>query len=377
MRRRLGHARKRLRRAWRRTRRLSKPLKRVLSSKKEALEDRSTRRVHRWIVQLTLKHLHGPRKLPYALDELVVVCVVRNGRSYIGSFINHYLSLGAKHIVFLDNDSDDDTVAAARDHEHVTVVQSKLPFDKYGFAMKEYLISRFGKGRWSLCADIDELFDYPYSDVVSLSSLLTYLNRKSYTAVVTQMLDMFPNRALSSRVSQNDEPLKERYPFYDVSNIARRDYYRGPPGRGSCMISNDNIKIFRDGIRKTYFDVSLLLTKHSLILFDGSVRHRGGRGLHRVENARVADFSCVLCHYRLVDGFQERITEDVRNRGDNRQYTMAHEALKQNPNIEVKQDTAQKLKSVNELIDNGFLVVSDEYKRWAATASRRRRGGTS
>ena len=170
-----------------------------------------------------------PRKVTYALDELVVVCVVRNGRSYIRSFINQYLSQGAKHIVFLDNVSDDDTVAAARDHEHVTVVQSKLPFDKYGFAMKEYLISRFSKGRWSLCVDIDELFDYPYSDVVSLSSLLTYLNGKSYTAVVTQVLDMFPNRALWSRVGQKDEPLKERYRFYDVSNITRRDYYRGLP----------------------------------------------------------------------------------------------------------------------------------------------------
>ena len=29
--------------------------------------------------------------------------------------------------------------------------------------MQQYLVARFGKGRWSLCVDIDELFDYPYS----------------------------------------------------------------------------------------------------------------------------------------------------------------------------------------------------------------------
>ena len=39
--------------------RLSKSLKRVLSSKKVALDDRPTRLVRRWIVHLTLKHLHG------------------------------------------------------------------------------------------------------------------------------------------------------------------------------------------------------------------------------------------------------------------------------------------------------------------------------
>ncbi len=59
--------------------------------------------------------------------------------------------------------------------------------------MKQYLIARFGKsGRWCLYVDIDELFDYPYSEVVSLDSFLRYLTSKSYTAVMAHMLDMFP-----------------------------------------------------------------------------------------------------------------------------------------------------------------------------------------
>src|SRR3712207_1634759 len=35
-----------------------------------------------------------------------------------------------------------------------------------------YLVDRFGEGRWTLYVDIDEFFDYPYSDVVGLDSLL-------------------------------------------------------------------------------------------------------------------------------------------------------------------------------------------------------------
>jgi hypothetical protein len=42
-------------------------------------------------------------------------------------------------MVFLDNGSEDGTVAIARDHERVTVIQTKLPFKKYEFAMKQYL----------------------------------------------------------------------------------------------------------------------------------------------------------------------------------------------------------------------------------------------
>jgi hypothetical protein len=38
------------------------------------------------------------------------------------------------------------------------------PSNKYENTMKRYLAERFSPGRWNLCADIDELFDYPFSE---------------------------------------------------------------------------------------------------------------------------------------------------------------------------------------------------------------------
>jgi hypothetical protein len=368
---------KNLRRVRKRVVRLGKPSKRA-SLKRRILEDLALIRwVRRWRVHLSVKHLHGPKEIAYAPDELVVVCIVRNGRPYIKSFIDHYLSLGVKHMVFLDNGSEDDTVAVARSYERVTVIQSKLPYKKYEGAMIQYLISRFGKDRWSLYVDIDELFDYPYSDVVSLSSLLRYLNEKSYTAVVTQVLDMFPDRALSSRVSQKDEPLRELYRFYDLSNIKRKDY-----NPKSNVVANKDIKRYKDGIRSTLFDVPFALTNHRLIFFDGKVRPRAsGRGLHLIENARLADFSCVLYHYKLVDGFREWAAQVVREKRYTRDlmlrhYNKYHQVLEWNPDVRIRQATARKLGSVNELIDNGFLVVSEEYRRWA-DAEKENRATTS
>jgi hypothetical protein len=308
----------------------------------------------------------------------VVVCIVRNGRPYIRSFIDHHLSLGVKHIVFLDNGSDDGTVAVARDHEHVTVLQSELPYKKYEGAMIQYLISLFGEGRWSLYLDIDELFDYPYSDVVDPSALLTYLNEKSYNAVVTQVLDMFPDRALSGQVGHKDEPLRELYRFYDLSNVKRKDYRSG-----TNVVANEDIKRYRDGIRSTLFEVPFALTNHRLIFSDGVVRPAAsGRGLHRVENARLADFSCVLYHYKLVDGFQEWAARVVREESYNaelmlRHYKKYHEVVEQNPDIKIKQATARELGSVNELIDNGFLVVSEDYRRWASGVEKENRAARS
>lgn len=93
--------------------------------------------------------------------------------------------------------------------------------------MKRYLIERFGRGRWTLSVDIDELFEYPCSDVVSLKALLGYLNENSYTAVVSYMLDMFPEKPLfeDAPLMEEDLPLKELHRFYDISDIDTRSYH--------------------------------------------------------------------------------------------------------------------------------------------------------
>jgi hypothetical protein len=149
-----------------------------------------------------VEHLHGPEEISYAEDELIVVCLVRDGLPWVKSFVEHYFSLGVKHIVFLDNDSTDDTVDACSRYDGVTVLRTKAPYKEHEGDMTRYLVDRFGKGRWTLYVDIDELFDYPYSDVVGLDSLLGYLNNKSYTAVMARMLDMFPEKLLSNRTHE-------------------------------------------------------------------------------------------------------------------------------------------------------------------------------
>src|SRR5215218_2951358 len=206
----------------------------------------------------SIEHLYGPEEVPYDADELVLVCLVRNGRPYVKSFVGHYTSLGIKHLSFLDNASTDGTIEALKGYDNVSVLQTTLPFKRYQVSMRQYLIERFGKkGRWCLYADIDELFDYPYSDVVSLSSLLRYLKERSYTAVAAQMLDMFPEEPLSGRASNPDEPLKERHRFYDISNVKTMSIKEHPLtsiNNTNNTYESDDIEFFYGGPLETLFD---------------------------------------------------------------------------------------------------------------------------
>jgi hypothetical protein len=192
----------------------SKPMRSELTterlSNRDVLDSPLEEHARKHTLHDSLEHLHGPEAVDYDVDELVVLCLVRNGRPYVRSFVEHHLALGVKHLIFLDNGSTDGTVKALRNYENVTVLRTMLPFKEYQISMKQYLFERFGQRRWSLYADIDELFDYPYSEIISLRSLLRYLNQGSYTAVVAQMLDMFPEEPLSDTAALvEDETLKE------------------------------------------------------------------------------------------------------------------------------------------------------------------------
>ena len=110
-----------------------------------------------------------------------------------------------------------------RKAEDVTVLQTKVPYNKYENTMKRYLAERFSSGRWNLCADIDELFDYPFSERLSLRDFLGYLNNTNYTAVVAQMLDMFSDVPVQKLESKADDVSNAKYPFYDISAITKEE----------------------------------------------------------------------------------------------------------------------------------------------------------
>jgi hypothetical protein len=225
-----------------------------------------------------------------------------------------------------------------------------------------------------LCADIDELFDFPYSDIIGLDSLLGYLNSKSYTAVAAQMLDMCPEKPLSSRAGNLDEPLKELHRFYDLSNIERRRMKRY--SRLNNTLDSDEIETFRGGIHDTIFGTWPHLTKFPLLFSDGKVKPMDDDSSHRVGNAKIADFTCVLFHYKFLNKhFHEQAVRDVREEHRFRNsaiYKKYLEVLDSNPKLRVKRETSREIKGVNDLLENRFLVVSDDYVSWVNTEQEKR-----
>jgi hypothetical protein len=97
---------------------------------------------------------------------------------------------------------------------------------------------------------------------------------------------------------------------------------------------------------------------------------------HQTAGATVADVSCVLLHYPFVSGFRDKVGDAVRTgrygATTTNEYVAYARALSQNLSPVLLQPTARRFEGLDPLIADGFLVVSDEYRRWVRAHGTRR-----
>lgn len=315
------------------------------------------------LLAIKIAHIYGPRRVQLAANEAVVACVLKNGDFYIEQFIEHYSRMGFRHIFFLDNGSTDRTISIAKKYKNVSIYLSYLPIDSHQTLFKKYLAEVSAEGGWCLDVDIDEFFDYPFSHVMNLRGFLEYLNNNSYTAVITQLLDMFSDMPVSHLTNRQEENLKAIYHYYDISEIVKRGYHASEIGAkygNKNRISNVKTALIYGGIRKTLYGNNCLLTKHSLF--------RLGIGLelfphaHFVNNARIADVSCVIHHYKMTSNALEVALQNREKfLGTSVGYDDFINFLMARQDHYIKQKTAVDFRSSNELVEAGFLFSSDRF----------------
>lgn len=320
----------------------------------------------RWFarhVQSTIQWIVCP-EFYASIDDLVVLCLVRNGAGYLKAFTDHYIKVGAKHIVFLDNGSTDETIDLAREYGPlVTVVRCTLPYSKYQTSLKYWLAKQFGQGCWCLIADIDERFDFPFSDRITLREFLKYLNHHNYTGVVTQMVDLFAEGLISSWPQTVD--VERDCIWFDHTKRVALPFDGFSQRLAGNRYASRKVNLLVGGIRKDAFDIGRPMTKQALI-FPG----RGAVSItpHWTIHASFADVSCALLHYPFNRDFYEKCNEIVQRNShwkNSKEYRSYLSVLTETGSeFTFKKPTAKRLENTNQLIDDGHIVVSETYCRY-------------
>jgi hypothetical protein len=320
-------------------------------------------RARRRVFPLRVRHVAGPTTANSSDTSLVVVCLVRDGAAHLDGFVEHYRRLGAAHIVLLDNGSRDGTLERAATLEGVSVLGTMAPYRAYRRVAKRYLVERYGKSGWVLCVDIDELFDYPYRDRVPLPAFLGYLRARSYSAVVSHLLDLFPRGPL---LEVDVERPEHRY--YDISHVEHEPYVNDRSDEDGVSTPDERLRAYLGGIRRKAFGVRANLTKRPLLYPPAGPTWVTS---HYLSGAKEADVTGVLLHYKYLGPFHDHALRAVRERSyhrDSEEYREYVKAFERDPRIDLSSPASRELVHVDQLVDEGFLVVSPEYRRLAGTA---------
>lgn len=334
------------------------------------LSNAVSRRYHEVRTALSFNHVYGPRSIEADKDDVIIVSLVKNGATWLRAFMDHHLSLSVSHFVFVDNGSTDDTLDILRDYPgYVTVVRSLLPAKKYETLLRRQAMETFARDRWCLCVDVDELFDYPFSDAIPLVRLTRHLDSCGYTCVIAQMLDMFSDGTGAAAGASTATELAAQFPYYDLSSIEALSYHDPRIAfewfLRSNTIASPDIRMLFGGIRKKIFDANVCLTKHPLVkVVPGVVANAHAQAASGV---RCADFTALIRHYKFAGDFRERVARQVAEKtwdtGDDERYfkVLEHDRAANfvTPGARIFVDAAS-------LVNEGFLVVSPALEALAA-----------
>lgn len=323
-------------------------------------------------VFLKFKTLHGPSTLNISNDQFVVVCMVKDGEYFIETFIQYYLKFGAKHIVFIDNGSTDKTISIAKNSVNITVLQCMLPAKHFENDMRRYASFKFCKGGgWCLFADMDEFIDFPGNGKINMSHLLKYLNSNNYTAVVGQMVDMYP----MTRISDNDgnsglKNFMDLHKYYETENIKFVDYHGADNPNEyfnrTSSVPTKSIQYAYGGVRYRVFGSNNLLTKHPLVRIVSGVTP----SVHPSCSSGVvcADFELILKHYKFAGDFAARVSKEVKSKtwdhGETESYLKKLE--KESPVLYVE-GMSKLYSDASDLVDGTFIYASKRYLDYTET----------
>lgn len=267
-------------------------------------------------VRVASRYLSGPRKIKLKEDEVALVCMLKDGSYYLDELLDHHRGIGIGHFLFIDNGSEDDTVAKLAAQPDVTVISNRLPVRIYESLLRADIARRFIKGGWLLFVDSDELMDMPRGAGRSIQDYAGYCNEYGYDAVVGQCLDLFSPYPLAQTEGWSYRRSIPAFDCYSLRCIDEFDYHDRTVGFAwflqSNTVSNPDIRLKFGGIRCELFGENCALTNHRMVK---NARHiRLYSHPHCSSDVHCADFTLLLRHYKFAGCYIERERQQVRNR---------------------------------------------------------------
>ena len=134
-------------------------------------------------------------------------------------------------------------------------------------------------------------------------ALTRYMTAQGHTAMMAQMLEMFPKAPLAEVATLPFDEVQSRFSYYDISALKRYGYH-APDNPlvdllGENALTNPDMPFLFGGVRGKIFGENCCLTKHPLIFNGPGVTPAPHP--HLSQGVRCSDVSMVLKHYKFAN----------------------------------------------------------------------------
>lgn len=314
-------------------------------------------------VRLASHHLSGPRKIKLQDDEVALVCMLKNGSYYLDGLLEHHRAIGITNFLFIDNGSDDDTVARLATLSDVTVISNKLPVAKYEVFIRSQIARRVINGGWFLFVDSDELIEMINGENRKINEYARYCNNNNYGVVVGQSLDLFSPYSLAETAKFNYKKSIDNFILYSICHIDNFEYHDRRVIFSwflqSNTISNPDIKIKFGGVRRELFGENCALTHHRLIKNTPHIRHYTHP--HCSSNARCADFTLLIRHYKFAGPYLSSERQKVINKTWRHGEDLLRLSKIEDMSFSFRSKMTHRFDGTKKLVDSGFLNCSEKF----------------
>lgn len=253
-------------------------------------------------------------------NDLAVVCLFKNMSDFIEKWIDHYINLGVKNFVFLDNNSTDDSIDKIKTLSKKYSIMSDIwsvPYEYNCFrscGWRQQIMDTYGVNRWYLNVDSDEMFVFSDTKL----DISTYANdnlKNNIASVKAMMVDVYSDKPIFSNKSIED------FRFFDArgyKKIVNKHY-------GERIYGGPRSRIFgiKPSLQKVpllyYTGVEILANDHFLFPW-----HRNPQSV-----------SSVLLHYKFLPGSLESYAEMAKSEihwNQSKEYKRYIQLYNNNPN---------------------------------------------
>lgn len=230
----------------------------------------------------------------------VCICVIRNEKTILPHFLQHYRSLGIEVFLMVDNLSDDGTreYLLAQDDVVLFGAASEYRASHYGVDWQRVLLDHFCPGRWVVVADADEFLLLPQNRPGALGPYCLGLELAGHDAAVVLMADMYPKGTLEEANFAVAAPSTTACAF-DAKPVRRWFFNRGPFGNLASYVSSLRHRLLPLSPPERF-------TSQKIALFKFNPLMSFSEGFHFGTGMRFAPGPVAFLHYKYSADFAAR-----------------------------------------------------------------------